>query len=147
VNVLRLHHAGLLVPDHRATGHALREVLGLSLDHVEEYGNELEIAFYPCGGVLIELITPTADTGWNASWLARTGPAIQHLAFEVTDIAEAVDELRQAGRPLLEPAPRPGAGETMIAFIEPAVFGGILVELVAEPGRLTSHAGEQGRDG
>jgi methylmalonyl-CoA/ethylmalonyl-CoA epimerase len=147
VNVLGVHHAGLLVPDHEPVGQAFREVLGLSLDHVESYGDELEIAFYPCGDVLVEVITPTASTGWNASWLARTGPAIQHLAFEVADIAGAVGELRQAGRPLLAPAPRPGAGGTTIAFIEPAVFGGILVELVEDPARQARRAGELRPDG
>lgn len=135
MNVLGLHHAGLLVPDHGSVGPALREVLGLSLDHVESYGDEIEIAFYPCGDVLVELVAPAGDTGWNAAWLRRTGPTIQHLAFQVADIAEAIGELGEAGQPLLAPAPRPGAAGTTIAFIDPAVFGGILVELVEDPAR------------
>jgi len=132
MNLLGLHHAGILVADPDGIDRALVEVLGLRRDHLERYGDELEIAFYPCGDTLVEVITPTRE-GWNTEWLERSGPTIQHLAFEVADIAGAVTELRERGVPLLEPSPRPGAGGTTIAFLNPVSCGGILLELVEDP--------------
>ena len=77
----------------------------------------------------MELIRPLKETGDNADWLARNGPGIQHVAFEVDDLEAALVELGGRGVRVLGDAPRPGAGNTIIAFLEPEQFGGILVEL------------------
>jgi methylmalonyl-CoA/ethylmalonyl-CoA epimerase len=145
VKVLGLHHAGVLVADPAPIGHALEELLGLERSGLERYGSELAIGFYPCGNALIEVITPEEGESWNAQWLARTGSTIQHLAFEVEDIDRAVDDLRDRGVALLEPSPRPGAGGTTIAFVDPAETGSILIELVSDPaGRATRSDREPG---
>lgn len=135
MNVVGLHHAGILVADPEAITSAL-EILGMPLDHLEHYGTELDIGFHSCGNALVEVITPRASEGWNAEWLERTGPTIQHVAFLVDDLAGALDELRAQGVPMLEPAPRPGAGGTTIAFLDPEATGSILVELVSDPSRV-----------
>lgn len=132
MRVLGLHHAGILVADPEPITSAL-EVLGMPLAHVEHYGTELDVGFHSCGNALVEVITPRTDEGWNAEWLERTGPTIQHVAFEVEDIDDALGELRRRGVPMLEPAPRPGAGGTTIAFLDPRATGSILVELVSGP--------------
>jgi methylmalonyl-CoA/ethylmalonyl-CoA epimerase len=137
VRVLRLHHVGVLVADADAVTCAL-EVLGMPAERHEHYASELAIGFHSCGNALIEVITPRSGEGWNAQWLARTGPSIQHLAFEVADIGEALSELTARGVPLLQPAPRPGAGGTTIAFIDPAASGSILLELVYDPAGTTA---------
>jgi methylmalonyl-CoA/ethylmalonyl-CoA epimerase len=131
--LLRLHHVGVLVADPAPIAHALDGLLGLPSTGVEHYGKELTIGFYPCGEALIEVITPQEPGGWNGRWLQRTGPSIQHVAFEVADLEAAVDELRQRDVPLLEPSPRPGAGGTTIAFLDPEATGQILIELVWDP--------------
>lgn len=132
MKVLGLHHAGVLVADPQAVGSAL-EVLGMPCERVERYGAELDIGFHNCGNALVEVITPCSDEGWNAGWLARAGPSIQHLAFEVADLDQALAELRSQGVAFLEPAPRPGAGGTTIAFLDPSGTGSVLIELVSDP--------------
>ncbi len=61
MNIGRVHHMGMIVPDlDRAIG-GFRDVLGLELDHTEPYGDELEIAFLdpePFGGIIVELVQP-----------------------------------------------------------------------------------------
>ncbi len=130
VNIGRVHHMGMIVADlDRAIG-GFRDVLGLELDHTEPYGEELDIAFLPCGEVLVELIQPLTAEGFSADWLASAGPGIQHVAFEVDDLDAALQELADKGVRPTGAAPRPGAGNTIIAFLEPERFGGIIVELV-----------------
>lgn len=111
------------------------EALGMPCERVERYGDELDIGFHSCGNALVEVITPRSGSGWNAEWLDRTGPSIQHLAFEVSDIDDVLAELRAQDLAFLEPAPRPGADGTTIAFIDPRATGSILVELVWDPSR------------
>lgn len=129
MKVLGLHHAGILVAD-PAPITATLELLGMPRERLETYGTELDIGFHSCGNALVEVLTPRGEEGWNAEWLARNGPSIQHVAFEVADIDEALGDLRRRGMRMLEPAPRPGAGGTTIAFLDPAMTGSILVEIV-----------------
>lgn len=134
MKILGLHHVGVLAGDPAPVSAAL-ETIGLPRGWLEEYGDELDIGFHPCGNALVEVITPKGAEGWNAEWLARTGPSIQHVAFEVADVVAAVEELRERGVPLLEPAPRPGAGGTTIVFLDPVACGSVLIELVQDGSR------------
>ncbi len=129
MRIRRVNHLGILVEDLDEAVRSFTENLGLSLDHVERYGEELEIAFLPCGETLVELIEPRTDAGSNADYLREHGPGIQHVAFEVEDLEAALSELAERGVKPLGQAPLPGAGGTRIAFLEPQAFGGILVEL------------------
>jgi methylmalonyl-CoA/ethylmalonyl-CoA epimerase len=129
MNIKRVNHLGVLVEDLDEAIQSFTENLGLTLDHVEPYGDELEIAFLPCGETLIELIKPLTDKGSNADFLREHGPGIQHAAFEVEDLDAALGELKTRGVQPLGDAPMLGAGGMRIAFLDPQAFGGILVEL------------------
>lgn len=125
----KVNHLGILVDDLDEALHGFRDILGLEVSATERYGDELEIVFLPCGETLVELLRPLDEAGWNAVDLRARGPSIQHVAFEVDDLASTLDELRSKGVDTLGDAPRPGAGNTLIAFLEPRHFGGVLVEL------------------
>ena len=129
MKIERVNHLGVIVTDLDDATRSFTEHLGLSLDHVEQYGDELDIAFLPCGETLVELIQPRKDQGSNADYLREHGPGIQHVAFEVDDLDAALAELAERGVKSLGDAPMPGAGGTRIAFLDPGSFGGILVEL------------------
>jgi methylmalonyl-CoA/ethylmalonyl-CoA epimerase len=129
VKIKRVNHLGVIVDDLDDAVRSFTEHLGLTLDHIEPYGDELDIAFLPCGETLVELIKPRTGEGSNADYLRRHGPGIQHVAFEVDDLEAALADLAERGVEALGDAPMPGAGGTRIAFLEPQAFGGILVEL------------------
>jgi methylmalonyl-CoA/ethylmalonyl-CoA epimerase len=129
VKIKRINHLGIIVGDIEEAVQSFTDHLGLRLDHVEQYGDELDIAFLPCGETLVELIKPRTEEGSNAKYLREHGPGIQHVAFEVDDIDAALEELGKRGVEPLGDAPLPGAGVTRIAFLDPQAFGGILVEL------------------
>lgn len=125
----RIDHLGVIVDNLDQAVQNFTERLGLKLDHIEQYGDELDIAFLPCGDTLVELIQPRTNTGSNAEYLQEHGPGIQHVAFEVDDLDASLAELDERGVKPLGNAPMPGAGGMRIAFLEPEAFGGILVEL------------------
>ena len=132
MRVSRIDHLGLLVSDIDGAADGFR-ALGLELDRTERYGDELDIAFLPCGETDVELLKPLVEEGVNAEDLARHGPFIQHVAFRVDDLEAALAELAGRGIEPVGEAPRPGAGGTTIAFLDPRRFGGILVELCQQP--------------
>ena len=129
MKIKRVDHLGVIVGDLDEAVQSFTEHLGLELDHTERYGDELDIAFLPCGKTLVELITPRTEEGSNADYLKQHGPGIQHVAFEVDDLDAALEELSKRGVSPLGEAPLPGAGGMRIAFLDPESFGGILVEL------------------
>ena len=132
MRVSRIDHLGLLVSDLDGAADGFR-ALGLELDRTERYGDELDIAFLPCGETDVELLKPLVEEGVNAEDLACHGPFIQHVAFRVDDLEAALAELAGRGIEPVGEAPRPGAGGTTIAFLDPRRFGGILVELCQQP--------------
>ncbi len=124
-----LHHIGVLVRDARAAAERLRP-LGLEVSAWEDYGPELlRIAFIHLGGVLLELIEPLTADGFNAEWLRQRGEGIQHIALHVDDIHAAIAVLKEHGISLQDETPRPGAGNTLIAFLASDAADGFLVEL------------------
>ena len=133
MNVTRVNHLGVIVEDLGEAIASFQRRLGLQLDRTETYGEVLEIAFLPCGDTQVELIQPLAADDPAAAYLRENGPGIQHVAFEVDDIEAALAEVRDGGTRVLGEAPRPGAGGTTIAFLDPRDFGGILVELCEDP--------------
>ncbi|UCE33539.1 MAG: VOC family protein, partial [Deltaproteobacteria bacterium] len=54
---------------------------------------------------------------------------VQHIAFRVENIEDALKELKEKGVRLIDQEPRNGAGGARIAFIHPKETHGVLVEL------------------
>ena len=131
MKIKRVDHLGVIVGDLDGAVKSFTEHLGLKLDHTEQYGDELDIAFLPCGETLVELIEPLKEGGSNADYLREHGPGIQHVAFEVDDLEAALAELAERGVETLGDAPLPGAGGMRIALLAPQAFDGVLVELCA----------------
>jgi methylmalonyl-CoA/ethylmalonyl-CoA epimerase len=129
MRIERVNHLGVIVGDMDAAIAGFRDRLGLELATTEVYADILDIAFLPCGDTQVELICPREGDDPAARWLREHGPGIQHIAFEVDDLEAALAELRERGVEPLGEAPRLGAGDTVIAFLDPRSFGGILVEL------------------
>jgi len=126
----RLSHIGVLVHRIDAAG-ALYRRLGLPEAARETFPQEnIQMAFIPVEDIRIELMEPLAGTGPLVRFLGTRGEGIHHLAFEVSDIEQALARARSAGVRLLDETPRIGAHHTRVAFIHPSATHGVLVELV-----------------
>ena len=77
----------------------------------------------------VELLESTAPDGPIARYIEKKGEGIQHIAFRVENIDEALEELKEKGIQLIDETPRTGAGGARIAFLHPKSTGGVLVEL------------------
>ena len=129
-----LDHVAILVSDLDAAVALYRDAYGLELCGVEEVPSEqVKVAFFGRGAGRIELVAPTGPDSPMAKALARRGEGLHHVCLEVPDLARAMTALRSAGAPLLDEAPRPGAGGAQVAFVHPRGSRGVLVELRQGP--------------
>lgn len=80
-------------------------------------------------GGRIELVAAASPDSPIARFLDRHGEGLHHICVYVDDIEKKLAELSAAGVRLIDTEPRIGAGGTRIAFVHPAGFGGVLLEL------------------
>ena len=78
----------------------------------------------------VELLAPTAPDTPVGKFLAKRGPGIHHVAYQVDDIDSALDSLRDAGLSLIDDKPRSGIRNSRVAFLHPASSGSVLTEIV-----------------
>lgn len=128
--VIRLHHVAFA---HHGDGPAavLTGLLGLPCTHQEAAPGFIE-RMIPAGEAYLQLLESTGP-GVVEGFLDRRGPGLHHAAFEVSDIDEAVADLRSRGVRMVDDTPRPGGMGTRIAFVHPAACPGLLLELVEVP--------------
>lgn len=130
MKVLKLDHVGIAVKNLDETLKFYQDVLGLDLadtEIVEE--QKVKVAFLPVGDTEVELLESTADDGPIAKYIERNGEGVQHLAFLVEDIEEAIKDMQDKGMRMIDEMPRYGAGGAKIAFMHPKSSYRVLVEL------------------
>jgi methylmalonyl-CoA epimerase len=131
VRLLRIDHLGIAVKSLEEASRAY-ETLGFRVEGVHEVPTEkVRTAFLPIGESQLELLEPTDASSVIARFLEKRS-GLHHVCFVVDDIEAALGELKTRGVPLLDEAPRVGAGGCRVAFIHPKGAGGVLVELKEE---------------
>ena len=63
-------------------------------------------------------------------FLAKKGPGIHHVAYQVEDIDSVLESLKAAGVRLIDETPRIGIRGSRVAFLHPSASGGVLTEIV-----------------
>lgn len=131
---MRIDHVGIAVRSVRESLIFYRDSLGLAVSREEEVPSQkVRVAFlkHPQGdGAGLELLEPLGPDGAVAKFLAARGEGLHHLAFRSGDVAADMRRLKEAGRPPLDDAPRPGARGHRVCFVHPKHCHGVLVELV-----------------
>jgi len=131
MTILRIDHVAIVVPDVDAALDFWQTALGLPLEHRAEVPEqETAVAMLPVGESEVELVQPTTETSGMAKYMAKRGPGLHHICFEVDDIEETLAELKSKGIRLINEEPVVGAGGRKVAFVHPKSALGVLVELV-----------------
>ena len=78
----------------------------------------------------VELLAPLGPDTPVGKFLARQGPGLHHVAYQVPDIDATLAALREAGLALIDERPRTGIRGSRVAFMHPRVTGGVLTEIV-----------------
>lgn len=130
MKVKHIDHIGIAVKSIQQAGKFYIDILGLKIQDIENVADQkVNVAFLPITGSELELLESTEPDGPVAKYIDARGEGLQHIAFRVEDIEEALEELKAKGIRVIDQTPRNGAGGAKIAFIHPKETNGVLVEI------------------
>jgi methylmalonyl-CoA/ethylmalonyl-CoA epimerase len=130
----RIDHVGIAVEDLESSLEVWGERMEMRLAHrevVQEQG--VEAVLLDVGEGHVELLYPLGPDTPVGKFLAKRGPGLHHVAYQVADIDETLVSLTAAGVPLIDQQPRIGIRGSRVAFLHPKGTGGVLTEIV-QPG-------------
>jgi methylmalonyl-CoA/ethylmalonyl-CoA epimerase len=129
--VKKINHIAIIVDDIEKALVPYQKALGLTpskIEYVESYN--VNVVFLPIGDTQIELVQPLGEEGELVAFLRTTGGGLHHIALEVEDINETIQQAVRSGIILKDKTPRPGAHNSTVAFAERDSFDGVVIELV-----------------
>jgi methylmalonyl-CoA/ethylmalonyl-CoA epimerase len=135
----RIDHIGVAVEAIDPALELYRDSFQLELAHreiVEQQG--VEAVLLDVGENHVELLAPLAPDTPVGRFLARQGPGLHHVAYQVDDIEATLRALKKAGLALIDEQPRLGIRGSRVAFMHPRASAGVLTEIV-EPAAVGAH--------
>ena len=131
VKVNHIDHVAIAVPSAAEATSNLVGLFGLRATAPEHVASQkTDVVFLHAGQdhTAIELICPSGNASLQR-FLDKKGPGLHHICFDVSNLTDAIAQLKAAGVPLIDEVPRPGARGHMVAFLHPKATGGVLFEL------------------
>lgn len=128
--MLRVEHIGIAVKDLAGSKKLYEALLGTTCYKQEVVESEnVTTAFFQKGETKIELLESSDPGGVIAKFIEKKGEGLHHIAFEVENIYEEMERLKNEGFKLLMEEPKRGADNKLICFVHPKSANGVLVEL------------------
>ncbi|MBC8124854.1 MAG: methylmalonyl-CoA epimerase [Candidatus Kapabacteria bacterium] len=126
-------HIGIAVLDLEASMGLYKTIFGVMDFHRETVESQgVDIASFSLNGVRIELTAPLNDLSPIATFIAKRGEGIHHIAFRTDTITDDLQRLASNDIRLINSEPQLGAHDMLISFLHPKSTGGVLMELCSE---------------
>ena len=130
-----IHHVGIAVEDLDEAVETYERYFGGRLEGRGEIaGQSVEAASVVVGSGRVELVAALDDDSGVARFIARRGPGMHHIAYEVDDVQSALDGLAEEGARLIDEEPHEGLFGLQVAFVHPESVHGVLSEVVSTGG-------------
>lgn len=127
----RIDHIGVAVEDLDAAIALYETTYAMTLVHRETVTEQgVEAVLLDVGENHVELLAPLGPDTPVGKFLAKKGPGLHHVAYQVTDIDATLASLKEQGLRLIDETPRVGIRSSRVAFLHPAASGGVLTEIV-----------------
>jgi methylmalonyl-CoA/ethylmalonyl-CoA epimerase len=127
----RVDHIGVAVEDLDAALELYERDYAMTLVHREVVSAQgVEAVLLDVGENHVELLAPLGPDTPVGKFLAKRGPGMHHVAYQVPDIEAALASLRESGLRLIDETPRAGIRGSRVAFLHPKSSGGVLTEIV-----------------
>jgi methylmalonyl-CoA/ethylmalonyl-CoA epimerase len=127
-----IHHLGVAVVDLDEAVDTYERVFGAELEQRETVPDQgVEAAAMRVGGGRVELLRPLGDDTHVGRFLAKRGPGMHHVAYEVSDLHGQLRRLADEGVQLIDLEPHRGLFGLEVAFVHPDAAHGVLAELVS----------------
>jgi len=127
----RIDHIGVAVEEIEPALELYRDSFALTVAHREVVSDQgVEAVLLDVGENHVELLAPLAPDTPVGRFLAKQGPGLHHVAYQVQDIEATLEKLKQAGLALIDEQPRTGIRGSRVAFMHPRASAGVLTEIV-----------------
>jgi methylmalonyl-CoA epimerase len=136
----RIDHIGVAVEQLEPALELYRDSFQLQVAHrevIEEQG--VEAVLLDVGENHVELLAPLTPETPVGRFLAKQGPGLHHVAYQVADIDATLKALQQAGLQLIDSSPRTGIRGSRVAFMHPRATAGVLTEIVEPAAGVGGH--------
>ena len=128
----RIHHVGVAVVDLDEAVRTYERLFGATVEARERLEPQgVEAVSMRVGDDRIELLAPLGEETPVGRFLAKRGPGMHHVAYQVDDLREKFAELKAQGVELIDDEPRGGLFGLEVAFVHPDAVHGVLSELVS----------------
>lgn len=128
----RLNHIAIAVPNLSDAMAQYRDMLGVTVSEPQdEPDHGVTVAFVELPNSKVELMSPLGENSPIQRFLDRNpSGGIHHICYEVEDICQARDRMREKGARILgNGEPKIGAHGKPVLFLHPSDFNGCLIEL------------------
>jgi methylmalonyl-CoA/ethylmalonyl-CoA epimerase len=127
-----IHHLGVAVADLDEAVDTYERLFGAELEHRETVPDQgVEAASLRIGDGRVELLASLGAETPVGKFLAKRGPGMHHVAYQVEDVGEALNELAAQGAELIDDEPKRGLFGLEVAFVHPDAVHGVLAEIVS----------------
>lgn len=127
-----IHHLGVAVEDLEEALATYERLFGAEVEHratVDVQG--VRAASLRIGAGRVELLEPLGEDTPVGRFIAKRGPGMHHVAYEVADVRATLAELADAGADLIDDVPREGLFGLEVAFVHPDSVHGVLSEVIS----------------
>jgi methylmalonyl-CoA/ethylmalonyl-CoA epimerase len=127
-----IHHLGVAVDDLDSALETYERLFGAEVEHqatIDEQG--VRAASLRIGEGRVELLEALGQETPVGRFLAKRGPGMHHVAYEVNDLRATLAELTKEGAELIDREPRAGLFGLEVAFVPPDSVHGVLSEVVS----------------
>ncbi len=126
----KIEHIGIAVKSLDESNILYEKLLGVPHYKIEEVASEgVKTSFFKTGESKIELLEATHEDSAIHKFIEKRGQGIHHIAFDVDDVEQEVERLKDEGFIVLNAQPKKGADNKLVVFLHPRSSNGVLVEL------------------
>jgi methylmalonyl-CoA/ethylmalonyl-CoA epimerase len=132
VEVRSVHHVAFAVTDLDEALETYQRLFGARIElrgRMDDQG--VEAAYLRIGDGRVELVSALAEDTPVGRFLAKRGPGMHHVAYEVADVSAALRSLVSEGVEVIDAEPRPGLGGHEVSFVHPDSVHGVLLEVIS----------------
>jgi methylmalonyl-CoA epimerase len=127
-----IHHLGVAVDDLDSALETYERLFGAEVEHQATIDNQgVRAASLRIGEGRVELLEALGQDTPVGRFLAKRGPGMHHVAYEVNDLHATLAELTREGAELIDAEPRAGLFGLEVAFVHPDSVHGVLSEVVS----------------
>ena len=127
---MKIDHIGIAVKSLKEVIEKFKKVYPDLHFHTEKSKDgEMKIAFIKFENIEIELLESSKDESVIDRFIQKKGEGIHHIALEVKNINKSMDKINKSHIRLINNKPKIGSKDSLVVFLHPKDFNGVLVEL------------------